>query len=56
MKPVEIYKVYHYEIALVSPSWIQINLGTTYKYKLVNDKNYELRSKSNDVKIITRLP
>ena len=41
MKLVEIYKAHHYEIVLMSPLWIQINLSTTHKYKPVNDETYE---------------
>ena len=41
MKPVEIYKVHHYEIVLSSLSSIQINKSTTHKYKAVNDDTCE---------------
>ena len=41
IKPVEIYKVHHYEIALFSLSWIQINSSTTQKYKPINDETCE---------------
>ena len=40
-KPVEIYKVHHYEIVLVSHSWIKISYSATHKYKPVNDETYE---------------
>ena len=41
MKPIEIYKVHHYEIVLVSLTWIKINLSTTHKYMPVNHETYE---------------
>ena len=55
MKPVEIYKVHHDGIVLVSPSWSQMNLSTTHKYKPVNNETNKLTYMWNDVKIITRL-
>ena len=51
MKPVEVFKVHHYEIILVTLSWIQIKQSTIHKYKYipVNDENHEYRSKCNNV-------
>ena len=40
------------KLEFVSLSWNQINWSTTHKYKPVNDKTYEWRSKCNNLKIV----